>query len=117
MGRAGRGWKELGIPGVTHGSQALPKSNQIAALLKTNIFTVRTLVRQGRLKHVEIGHAHLIPHWMIENFLHKPPAKPAVTNVRQGCVVHKVDRNRSEGNDIRALRVILPKSNIVEELR
>jgi len=44
---------------------------ETAALLKTYISAVRTLVREGRLKHVEIGHAHLIPHFAIEEFLRK----------------------------------------------
>jgi hypothetical protein len=44
---------------------------ETAAILKTNIFAVRTLVREGRLKHVVIGHAHLIPHWAVEDFLRK----------------------------------------------
>jgi hypothetical protein len=44
---------------------------ETAALLKTNIFAVRTLVRTGVLRHVVIGHAHIIPHWAVEEFLHK----------------------------------------------
>jgi excisionase family DNA binding protein len=44
---------------------------ETAALLKCKKSAVRSLVRSGVLKHVVIGHAHVIPHWCLEEFLHK----------------------------------------------
>ena len=37
----------------------------------SSLSAIRTLVREGLLKHVVIGHAHLIPHFAIEEFLRK----------------------------------------------
>jgi len=42
---------------------------EIATLLKSKKSAIRSLVRSGAIKHVVIGHSHLIPAHAIKQFL------------------------------------------------
>lgn len=68
---------------------------QAALRLQTNVFAVRTLVRDGRLKHVVIGHAHIIPHWAIAEFLRKQATDDPRSEERPARLRGKTSRRKA----------------------